>query len=39
MGIISDKFSSSIIFIFSGIVCTIMSIIMLKVPEIKEIEY
>ena len=39
MGIVSDKFSSSIIFIFSGIVCTIMSLIMLRVPEIKEIKY
>lgn len=39
MGIVSDKFSSSIIFIFSGIVCTIMSLIMLRVPDIKEIKY
>ena len=39
MGIISDKFDPSIIFIVSGILCVLMSVSMLFVPELKDIKY
>lgn len=39
MGIISDKFAPSIIFIVSGIACTLVSASMLFVPELRSIEY